>query len=89
MEELEVTYRITAVWETSDGSGKQATYVDYSIRDGISPGPSRLDAPVLFHPDTDLGSVDGSAIEPESWLELPLVPERPIPFSCRVSVYVA
>ena len=89
MEELEVAYRITAVWETSDGSEKHAMYVDYSTRGGISPSSSRLEAPVLFRPDTDFRSVDGSVMKPESWLEMALMPERPIPFNCAVSAYVA
>lgn len=49
----------------------------------------RLEAPVLFQPDIDFQSVDGSAMEPQSWLEMPLMSERPIPFHCAVSGNVA
>ena len=35
MEELEVAYRITAVWEATDGSENQAMYVGCSIQDEI------------------------------------------------------
>ncbi|KAG9313539.1 hypothetical protein JVU11DRAFT_5866 [Chiua virens] len=70
LEEIEVAYRITAVWEPSDESGKQAI----------------LEAPLMFQPDTDFQSVDGSDVVPESWLEIPLFPERPIPFNCAVTL---
>ncbi|KAF8137355.1 hypothetical protein EV363DRAFT_1317746 [Boletus edulis] len=63
MEEFEVAYRITAVWEACDGSGNQAI----------------LEAPVLLQPDTDFQSIDSSALEPQHWMELPLMSERPIP----------
>jgi hypothetical protein len=46
----------------------------------------RLEAPILFQPDADFQSLDGSAIEPESWLEMPLKSERPIPFNCAVRI---
>ncbi|KAF8556046.1 hypothetical protein OG21DRAFT_1507002 [Imleria badia] len=69
-EELEVAYRIMVTWEASDGSGNKAI----------------LEAPILFQPDTDFQSVDGSAMQPQSWLEMPLMPERPIPFNCAVTL---
>ncbi|KAF9219506.1 hypothetical protein BS17DRAFT_789147 [Gyrodon lividus] len=70
MENVEVAYRVTAVWEVSDGSENQIT----------------LEAPILFQPDSDLQPLDGSAIEPMLWLEMPLKSERPIPFSCAVAL---
>ncbi|KAF8439095.1 hypothetical protein L210DRAFT_3612762 [Boletus edulis BED1] len=70
MEEFEVAYRITAVWEACDGSGNQAI----------------LEAPVLLQPDTDFQSIDSSALEPQHWMELPLMSERPIPFNCAVTL---
>lgn len=86
MEGLEVAYRITAVWEATDGSDKRAMCVfDSSMQDKISPFSFRLEAPVLLQPDTDFQSIDGFAMEPKSWLEMPLIPERPIPFNCAVS----
>ena len=62
-------------------------YVDRSMHDKISSFLSRLEAPVFIQPDTDFQSVDGFAVEPQSWLEMPLMPERPIPFNCAVSKY--
>ncbi|KAG6377543.1 Vps16, C-terminal region-domain-containing protein [Boletus reticuloceps] len=86
MEEFEVAYRITAVWEACDGSGNQAMYVDHSMQNRPSTRSSRLEAPVLFQPDTDFQSIDSSALEPQPWLELPLMSERPIPFNCAVTL---
>lgn len=40
--------------------------------------------PFLIHPDTDFQCIDASATTPESWLELPLRPDRPIPVRCAV-----
>lgn len=45
----------------------------------------RVEAPVIYEPDHGFRSLDGSAMEPESWLEIPLKPDRPLPFSCAVS----
>lgn len=47
-----------------------------------------LEAPIVYQPDTDFHSVDG-VIEkgPESWLEMPLRTDRPVPFRCAVSDY--
>ncbi|OAX42422.1 hypothetical protein K503DRAFT_683373 [Rhizopogon vinicolor AM-OR11-026] len=70
LEKAEVSYRVTAVWESSDMSENR----------GI------LEVPILFHPDTDFQSLDGSKIEPELWLEMPLIPERSIPFHCAVTL---
>ncbi|KIJ59377.1 hypothetical protein HYDPIDRAFT_162488 [Hydnomerulius pinastri MD-312] len=70
MEKAEVAYRVTATWEASDGSENQAI----------------LEAPISFQPDVDFQSLDGSSIEPESWLEMPLKSERPIPFHCAVTL---
>ncbi|KAH7923436.1 hypothetical protein BV22DRAFT_1106086 [Leucogyrophana mollusca] len=70
MEKADVTYRVTAVWESMDPSESSAI----------------LEAPILFQPDVDFQSLDGSSIEPESWLEMPLKWERPIPFQCHVTL---
>lgn len=43
-----------------------------------------LEAPILYHPETDFQSLDGS-MEPDSWIEIPLQSERPIPFKCAVT----
>lgn len=69
-EKAEVSYRVTAVWEPSDTSETRGM----------------LEVPILFHPDTDFQSMDGSNIAPELWLEMPLKPERCIPFHCAVTL---
>lgn len=70
VEKAEVSYRVTAVWEPSDMSG-------------IS---GMLEVPILFHSDTDFQSMDGCNIAPDLWLEMPLTPERSIPFHCAVTL---
>ncbi|KAG1748285.1 uncharacterized protein EDB91DRAFT_1113106 [Suillus paluster] len=69
-EKAEVSYRMTAVWEASDMSGNSGM----------------LEVPILFHPDTDFQSMDCAIIQPELWLEMPLKPERSIPFHCAVTL---
>ncbi|CCL98207.1 uncharacterized protein FIBRA_00201 [Fibroporia radiculosa] len=53
-----------------------------------SAGDDRLvvEAPIIFAPETDFESLDGRSLEPESWVEIPLRSERPIPFSCAVAI---
>ncbi|KAG2353512.1 hypothetical protein BDR07DRAFT_1433068 [Suillus spraguei] len=68
VEKAEVSYCITAVWEPSE----------------MSEVSGMLEVPILFHPDTDFQSMDGSIIAPELWLEMPLTPERSVPFHCAV-----
>ncbi|KAF8843916.1 hypothetical protein BDN67DRAFT_88951 [Paxillus ammoniavirescens] len=70
VEKVEIAYRVIAVWEASDGSENQ----------------TKLEAPILFQPDADFQPLDGPAIEPDSWLEMPLKSERPIPFNCAVTL---
>jgi hypothetical protein len=70
VEKAEVSYRVTAVWEPSDMSNTRGM----------------LEVPILFHPDTDFQSMDGSNIAPELWLEMPLTPERSVPFHCAVTL---
>lgn len=55
------------------------------MHDPISDQLHRLDAPLQFQPETDFQSLDGFSLEPESWLEIPLRSDRPIPFKCAVS----
>ncbi|KAG1823613.1 uncharacterized protein BJ212DRAFT_1325526 [Suillus subaureus] len=70
VEKAEVSYRVTAVWEPLD----------------MSETSGMLEVPILFHPDTDFQSIDGSNIAPELWLEMPLTPERCVPFHCAVTL---
>lgn len=48
--------------------------------------PSRLEAPILFQPDTDFQSLDGLALPPQSWSETPLSKVDGVPVECAVSV---
>ncbi|KAG2156840.1 uncharacterized protein EDB93DRAFT_870791 [Suillus bovinus] len=70
VEKAEVSYRIIAVWEPSD----------------ISETSGMLEVPILFHPDTDSHSIEKYNITPELWLEIPLTPERSVPFHCAVTL---
>ncbi len=45
-----------------------------------------MEAPIAVQPETDFQSLDGLSLEPESWLEIPLRSDRPIPFKCAVSL---
>ncbi|KAF8903298.1 hypothetical protein CPB84DRAFT_1774459 [Gymnopilus junonius] len=66
----EITYKVVANWEPSDSSEP----------------PSLLEVPFLIQPDTDFQCIDASATTPESWLELPLRPDRPIPVRCAITL---
>lgn len=70
VEKAEVSYRVTAVWEPSN----------------VSEASGMLEVPILFHPDTDFQSMDGTNVAPELWLEMPLTPERSVPFHCAVTL---
>lgn len=48
------------------------------------PRCDRLEVPILFYPDADFQSADASPQSPQSWLEMPLRSDRPIPFRCAV-----
>ncbi|OCH89348.1 hypothetical protein OBBRIDRAFT_778682 [Obba rivulosa] len=45
-----------------------------------------LEAPILYQPDVGFESLDGLSLEPESWMEIPLKSDRPIPFKCAVAL---
>ncbi|PPQ73923.1 hypothetical protein CVT26_006549 [Gymnopilus dilepis] len=67
---FEITYKVVAIWEPSDSSDES----------------SRLEVPFLIHPDADFQCIDASATTQESWLELPLRPDRPIPVRCAITL---
>ncbi|KAF8887600.1 hypothetical protein BD779DRAFT_1672726 [Infundibulicybe gibba] len=52
----------------------------------IVENPSFLEVPILYQPDADFQSMDALEEKPDSWLEMPLRSERPIPFRCAVTV---
>lgn len=67
---IDVTYKVKVVWEANNALEH----------------PSTLEVPILFHPDPDFQSVDASPQNPQSWLEMPLRSDRPIPFRCAVTL---
>lgn len=65
-----VAYRIFAHWEPSES-------LDNS---------SSLEVPIIIQADKDFQSIDASPRSQESWTEMPLKPERPVPFRCAVTL---
>ncbi|KZT01244.1 uncharacterized protein LAESUDRAFT_687030 [Laetiporus sulphureus 93-53] len=41
-----------------------------------------VEAPIVFEPDADFESLDGRELQPESWAEVQLRSDRPLPFTC-------
>ncbi|RDB30650.1 hypothetical protein Hypma_005833 [Hypsizygus marmoreus] len=70
---IDVGYRVKVVWEATNASEN----------------PSTLEVPILYHPDADFQSVDAIPQNPQSWLEMPLRSDRPIPFRCAVTLPTA
>ncbi|KAG5651835.1 hypothetical protein H0H81_007241 [Sphagnurus paluster] len=68
---VDITYKVKVTWEPSN----------------VLESPSILEAPILFQPDQDFQSIDASPENPQSWLEMPLRSDRPIPFRCAVSYF--
>ncbi|KAJ3996425.1 hypothetical protein F5050DRAFT_1571502 [Lentinula boryana] len=68
-----VEYKISVAWEPTEA-------FEY---------PSFVTAPIYYHPDTDFQSLDASSQESNSWLEMPLRVDRPIPFRCAITLPTA
>ncbi|KAL0960086.1 hypothetical protein HGRIS_011731 [Hohenbuehelia grisea] len=66
----EIEYTVSASWEPSSGYES----------------PSRLETPIVFHPERDFQSLDASSGQHDSWLEMPLRSDRPMPFRCAVTL---
>ncbi|KIP07307.1 hypothetical protein PHLGIDRAFT_19214 [Phlebiopsis gigantea 11061_1 CR5-6] len=65
----------------------EVEYKIVTVWEGVdSDDRARLDAPIIYQPDTDFQSLDGLYLEPESWLEIPLRSDRPIPFKCAITL---
>ncbi|KAH9852260.1 hypothetical protein C2E23DRAFT_826562 [Lenzites betulinus] len=45
-----------------------------------------VEAPVLYQPEPDFQSLDGLAMQKESWLEIPLKSDRSLPVACAVTL---
>ncbi|KAF9445537.1 hypothetical protein P691DRAFT_263369 [Macrolepiota fuliginosa MF-IS2] len=65
-----VIYKILAHWEPSMS-------LDNS---------SSLEVPIILQADADFQSIDASPRSLESWTEMPLKAERPVPFRCAVTL---
>ncbi|THH19128.1 hypothetical protein EW146_g1996 [Bondarzewia mesenterica] len=72
-EKAEVSYKILVVWDPIIGT--EATE-----------GRQILEVPVLIQHDNEFLSLDGLQLNPESWLEIPLRSDRPIPCHCAVTL---
>ncbi|PFH49933.1 hypothetical protein AMATHDRAFT_62247 [Amanita thiersii Skay4041] len=69
-EEFRVDYKVTATWEPRIPSNDT---------------PSMIEVPILIH-DEDFQSKDLVECQPDSWLELPLRSDHPVPFRCAVTL---
>ncbi|TCD67425.1 hypothetical protein EIP91_012397 [Steccherinum ochraceum] len=73
-------------------TGVERAEVDYMvIAQWEGPDPServRVNATVLYEPDSDFQSLDGLSVEPDAWLEIPLRADRPVPFKCAITLPV-
>ncbi|KXN92145.1 hypothetical protein AN958_09237 [Leucoagaricus sp. SymC.cos] len=67
---VSVMYKILAHWEPSES-------LDNS---------SSLEVPIIIQADKDFQSIDASPKSQESWTEMPLKAERPVPFRCAVTL---
>ncbi|KAI1794484.1 hypothetical protein LXA43DRAFT_143333 [Ganoderma leucocontextum] len=91
-QELPPTFSSVATGECGPRAraGVERAEVSYSVTAvwEAADGSDRVlvEAPVIYEPDHGFRSLDGSAMEPESWLEIPLKPDRPLPFSCAVTI---
>ncbi|KAI0754332.1 hypothetical protein C8Q80DRAFT_1216421 [Daedaleopsis nitida] len=45
-----------------------------------------VEAPIIYQPDPDFQSLDGSAMQTDSWLEIPLKADRQLPMTCAVTL---
>jgi hypothetical protein len=91
--EVEIAYFVTATWESQDGMENPVSYVivfdsfHLTFHSCLVLFP-RLEAPILFQPEVDFGSLNALQQNPDSWLEMPLRFDRPLPFTCAVSPYL-
>ncbi|KAI0346440.1 hypothetical protein BDW22DRAFT_756700 [Trametopsis cervina] len=78
------------VMGTRGRTGVERAEVEYKIIarwEGTDPDErTQMDAPIIFQPDVDFQSHDGTSMDPESWLEIPLHSDRTIPFKCAVTL---
>lgn len=87
-EEIPPTF--SAPRNTSESRESSTCAVEYKILVSWEPSdssdPASMEVPFLLLPDADFQSWDGVASEQESWLEMPLRTDRPMPFKCAVTL---
>ncbi|KAJ7598994.1 hypothetical protein C8J56DRAFT_179396 [Mycena floridula] len=74
---------------TFTGGNSPSFSIEYKIFASWHPADpndpsSQLEIPFLFQPDADFESLDGR--DRDSWLEMPLRADRPMPFKCAVTL---
>ncbi|KAH8084368.1 hypothetical protein BXZ70DRAFT_1012051 [Cristinia sonorae] len=71
-------------------TGVERAQVDYLvIAQWEGPDPDervRVNATILYEPDSDFLSLDAINAEPNAWLEIPLRSDRPVPFKCAITL---
>ncbi|KAF9051352.1 hypothetical protein BJ165DRAFT_1340545 [Panaeolus papilionaceus] len=69
-DKYEICYKMIAEWEPSD----------------VYETPSRLEVPIIIQPDAEFQCAEASATGSDSWLEMPLKSDRPIPVRCAITL---
>ncbi|KAI0792482.1 hypothetical protein C8Q75DRAFT_804856 [Abortiporus biennis] len=93
-EEMPPTFSSVSTTETAPRgrTAVERAEVEYKIvalwETNNSTDSIRLDSPICYQSDSDFQSLDGLSLEPESWLEIPLRSDRPIPFKCALTLPV-
>ncbi|KAF7325802.1 hypothetical protein MKEN_00430800 [Mycena kentingensis (nom. inval.)] len=67
---VELAYELVATWQPVQLTSKS----------------SILSIPIVIQPDPHLHSLDGSTEKQESWLEIPLKSQRPVPVRCAITL---
>ncbi|KIY70701.1 hypothetical protein CYLTODRAFT_419525 [Cylindrobasidium torrendii FP15055 ss-10] len=91
-EELPPTYPMSKDKSSSSPASRNGSFsVEYKILVSWDPSaaceyPSLLEAPILYQPDHDFNSASVSTTASDSWLEMPLRTDRPVPFRCAITL---
>ncbi len=87
---FEVVYKVVADWEPNDTSEMPSRYVfghTFVFIAVLTFSLVSLEVPFILQPDAEFQCADASGTTPESWLEMPLIADRPIPVRCAVSIH--
>lgn len=82
----EIAYRVVSTWEPFEDPDGREVYVNFSPvlkYLHLTLSVFSLEVPIVVQPDHEFQSFDGLS-SPESWLEIPLRSDRPIPYHCAV-----